>query len=126
MAKRLVTAGFDRYLVIAPEGRIYGYFFEQLGVPLLSIFTDYSPTRYIAEDDLCVLQDQSVLLIEDDAISGLTLRLVSEHLYQFAPKSLGFYLRHTKGIQHLQNVPGEIDEIYVAEDMLSWGTRSEL
>lgn len=66
------------------------------------------------------------MLIEDDAISGRTLRLVSEHLHQFAPKSLGLYLGHTKGAQHLQNVPDEIEKVYVSEDLLSWGTRSEL
>lgn len=126
MAKYLITAGFDKYLAIAPEGHIYGYFFERMGVPVLSVFTDYPPTRCVAEDDLCVLRDQRVLLIEDDAISGRTLRLVSEHLHQFAPKSLGLYLGHTKGVQHLQNVPDEIDKVYVAEDLLSWGTRSEL
>ncbi|MFH2124112.1 MAG: phosphoribosyltransferase family protein [Pseudomonadota bacterium] len=130
MAKRLVTAGFDRYLAIAPEGHIYGYFFERLDVPVLSVFTDYPPTHCIAEDDLRVLRDQRVLLIEDDAISGRTLRLVCEHLHQFSPKSLGLYLGHTKGVQHLQNLPDEIAEaeVYVAENFLSWDwdTRSEL
>ncbi|MBV5339895.1 MAG: hypothetical protein J0665_10115 [Deltaproteobacteria bacterium] len=126
MAKYLVTAGFDKYLAIAPEGHIYGYFFERMGVPVLSVFTDYPPTRCIAEDDLRILRDQRVLLIEDDAISGRTLRLVSEHLHQFAPNSLGLYLGHTKGVQNLQNVPGEIGKVYVAEDLLSWYTRSEL
>ncbi|WP_460597757.1 hypothetical protein [Geomonas sp. Red276] len=31
MAK-LLASKFDRYLAVAPEGHIYGYFFERLGV----------------------------------------------------------------------------------------------
>ncbi|MBN9524008.1 hypothetical protein J0H58_36775 [bacterium] len=126
MAELLVAAGFDRYLSIAPEGHIYGYFFEQLGVPVLSVFTDYPPTQISAEDDLRDLRDRRVLLIEDDVIGGRTLRLVVEHLRQFSPASLALYLGHTKGIQHVQNVPPGIERVFVAEDCLSFGVRPEL
>src|SRR5262249_6060706 len=29
MARRLIASGFDHFLAIAPEGHIYGYFFER-------------------------------------------------------------------------------------------------
>ena len=119
MAKLMVVVGFDRYLAIAPEGHIYGYFFERLGVPVLSVFTDYPATRCTAEDDLRSVAGQRVLLIEDDVFGGLTLRLVVEHLRQFSPRSLALYLGHTKGVQHLRNIPSEIENVYVAEDCLS-------
>jgi len=119
MAELLVASGFDRYLAIAPEGHIYGYFFERLGAPVLSVFTDYPPTRCAAEDDLGAVAGQRVLLIEDDVIGGRTLRLVVEHVQQFSPASLALYLGHTKGIQHLRNVPAEIARVFVAEDCLS-------
>lgn len=46
MARQLTESGqFDRYLAIAPEGHVYGYFFERLGVPVLSVFVDYPPRR---------------------------------------------------------------------------------
>jgi len=36
------------------------------------------------------------------------------------------YLGHTKGVQHLHNVPGEIEKVYVAEDCLSLDARPSL
>jgi hypothetical protein len=126
MAELLKAAGFDCYLAIAPEGHIYGYFFERLGIPVLSVLTDYPPTQVSAEDDLRVVQGRRVLLIEDDVIGGRTLRLVVEHLRQFLPGSLTLYLGHTKGIQHLRNVPAEIVQVFVSEDCLGLDSRPEL
>jgi hypothetical protein len=126
MAELLVAAGFDRYLAVAPEGHIYGYFFERLGVPVLSVFTDYPPTQVTSEDDLRTVQGRRVLLIEDDVIGGRTLRLVVEYLRQFSPGSLALYLGHTKGIQHLRNVPAEIARAFVAEDCLGMDPPPEL
>jgi hypothetical protein len=125
MAERLVAARFDHYLAVAPEGHIYGYFFERLGIPVLSVFTDYPPTQVSAEDDLRAVEARRVLLIEDDVIGGRTLRLVVEHLRQFSPGSLALYLGHTKGIQHLRNVPAEIARVFVAEDCLGPDSRPE-
>jgi len=113
-------------LAIAPEGHIYGYFFERLSAPVLSVFTDYPPTRCTAEDDLRAVEGQGILLIEDDVIGGRTLWLVVDHLRQFSPGSLSLYLGHTKGIQHLRNVPAEITKVFVAEDCLNPDARPEL
>ncbi len=125
MARSLIGSGrFDRYVAIAPEGHIYGYFFERLGAHVLSVFTDYPPTRVESTDDLSVLKGGRVLLIEDDVIGGRTLRLVVGYLKQFAPASLALYLGHTKGIQQLRNVPAEVGAVYVAEDHLDWGSRN--
>jgi phosphoribosyl transferase-like protein len=119
MAELLAAAAFDCYLAIAPEGHIYGYFFERLGATVLSVLTDYPPTRITIEDDLRAVEGRRVLLIEDDVIGGRTLRLVVEHLRQFRPAELGLYLGHSRGIQHLRNVPPEIARVWVAEDCLS-------
>src|SRR5262245_17313760 len=108
MARSLLNLGlFDRYLAVAPEGHIYGYFFERLGAEVVSVVTDYPPTRCESADDLSVLKGSRVLLIEDDVIGGGTLRLVVGHLKQFSPASLALYLGHIRGIQHLRNVPKE-------------------
>ena len=114
---------FDHYVAVAPEGHIYGYFFEQLGAKVLSVFTDYPPTCCESLDDLSVLKGGRVLLIEDDVIGGRTLRLVVAHLRQFSPASLALYLGHTKGIQHLQNIPQEMAAVYLAEDYLDESER---
>src|SRR4051812_47904997 len=63
MARLLSAMRFDRYLAVAPEGHIYGFFFERLGVPVLSVFTDYPPTHCTAETDLRGIENQRVLLI---------------------------------------------------------------
>lgn len=120
MAKLLVDR-FDRFVAVAPEGHIYGYFFERLGVTVLSAFTDYPPTRCTSEDDFSLLENQRVLLIEDDVISGQTLQLVVKYLSQFKPASMSLYLGHNLGIQHLDNVPKEIGKgrTFLAELELS-------
>jgi hypothetical protein len=38
MARLLTGRGlFDHCIAVAPEGHVYGYFFERLGVPVLSV-----------------------------------------------------------------------------------------
>jgi hypothetical protein len=126
MARFLVGSGqLDHFLAVAPEGHIYGYFLERLGVKTLSVFADYPPTRCESDDDLSVLRNSRVLIVEDDVIGGRTLRLVVDHLKRFGPAFLSLYLGHTQGIQHIRNVPGEIGKIYIAEDCLDWGSRDE-
>ena len=89
MARALLGSNrFDRFVAVAPEGHIYGYFFERLGAEVLEVFTDYPPTRCASRDELSVLKGARVLLIEDDVIGGGTLRLVAGHLRQFSPAAL--------------------------------------
>jgi hypothetical protein len=126
MARLLVgSRDFDHYVAVAPEGHVYGYFLERLGARVLSVFADYPPTTCESADDLSVLRDGRVLIVEDDVIGGRTLRLVVDHLKHFCPASLSLYLGHTKGIQRLHNVTGEIGKVYIAEDCLDWGRRDE-
>jgi hypoxanthine phosphoribosyltransferase len=126
MAKMLINDGFDCFLAVAPEGHIYGYFLDRLGVRILSVFVDYPPTKCFSEDNLRSLHGKRVLLIEDDVISGRTLQLIVEHLRQFSPRSLDLYLGHNKGVQHLRNVPPEIGKVYIAEDNLNPNERLKL
>ncbi len=124
MARLLVESGeFDCYVAVAPEGHVYGYFLEQRGATVLSVFADYPPTKCESDDDLSILRGGRVLIVEDDVIGGRTLRLVVSHLEQFSPRSLSLYLGHTKGIQHVQNIPKEIVRTYLAEDQLDWRRR---
>ena len=46
MAKLLIISDqFDCYVAIAPEGHVYEYFIESLGVKVLSVHVDYPPTE---------------------------------------------------------------------------------
>ncbi len=105
----------DEYVAVAPEGHIYGWFFEQLGAPVRSLHVDYPPTRCRSEGDLSALRDRRVLVIEDDVIGGATLRLVVAHREAILPRSLALFLGHTRGVQHLENVPARFEGTWVAE-----------
>jgi hypothetical protein len=119
MAKGLSWSGaFDHYIAVAPEGHVYGFFFERLGVPVLSIFVDYPPTRADSADDLSAIRGGRVLLIEDDVVSGLSLELVMKEVARQGPSSVSLYLGREKDAQQLQNTPPRIDRVYLAEDDL--------
>jgi hypothetical protein len=119
MAARLIEESvFDYSVAVAPEGHVYGYFFEQLGATVLSLYVDYPPRRCEVLDDMAAIRDQSVLILEDDVVSGLTLQLVVKMLKRFSPASIDLYLGRRKEDQILENVPSDIRTIYVAEDWL--------
>jgi hypothetical protein len=59
------------------------------------------------------------LIIEDDVVGGGTLRLVVQELLKFKPRSVSLFLGHSKIFQHFENIPREIDKVYIAEDILS-------
>jgi hypothetical protein len=125
---RLLAGKFDQYVAVAPEGHIYAYFFERLGISVLSVFTDYPPTLCTSVDDLTVLSEKRVLIVEDDVISGRTLQLVVDYLKSFRPASISLYLGHNIGYQHIENVPEVIDRdsIYMAEHVLDQTGREKM
>lgn len=125
MARQLVATGFDRYVAIAPEGHVYGYFFEAAGARVESVFVDYPPTRCETDLDRATLAGRSVLLIEDDVIGGRTLRLVLETLLPQQPRTVALFLGHSSGIQHLRNVPDGIARTYLADTDLVVDERLE-
>jgi hypothetical protein len=109
---------FDQYVVVAPEGHVYGFFFERLEAQVLSIFVDYPPTRVDFVDDLSLVHGRRVLLIEDDIVSGNSVKLVMKELARHEPRSVSLYLGRQKNSQQLDNVPSQIDAVYLAEDVL--------
>jgi hypothetical protein len=126
MARLLTGRGlFDHYIAVAPEGHVYGYFFERLGVPVLSVHVGYPPRRVEVLDELAVIRDGRVLLLEDDVVSGMTLRLVADALGQHGPRSLALYLGRRKEDQILENVPPEVSAVYLAEDHLRPAERGQ-
>ncbi len=120
---RLLVGQFDHFVAMAPEGHVYGYFFEQLGARVLSVFVDYPPRRLELVEDLSEIQGGRVLLLEDDVISGISLRLAVTELLKYAPASLSLYLGREADYQQVQNVPPEIEAIYLAEQCLDPGER---
>ena len=124
MAKLLVELNiFDSYIAVAPEGHVYGYFFEKLENRVLSVFVDYPPKTLRTIDDLSLVTGGHVLILEDDVISGITLRFVVDELAKHTPRAMSLYLGREKDYQQVQNVPSEIERIYFAEDWLDPGLR---
>ncbi len=124
MARILTGPGrFDHYLAIAPEGHVYGFFFERLGARVLSISVDYPPTRVNLADELAAIRGGRVLLIEDDVVTGISLGLVMTEVASHEPSSVSLYLGRDRESQQLQNVPPQIDRVYLAEDDLEPASR---
>ena len=126
MARYLAGAGeIDHYLAVAPEGHVYGFFFEKLGVRMHSVFVDYPPRRCEAIDDLSEIRDGHVLVIEDDVVSGVSLKLVMDQLQLHAPRLVSLYLGRERDGQQLDNVPPGIADIYLAEERLDPNLRAQ-
>ena len=120
MVRHLVAVsgvGFDHYLAVAPEGHIYGYFFEQFGAKTMEVYVPYPPDDIQVIDDLSGIGGQRVLVIEDDVISGTSLRIVVTELLRHEPAEIHLFLGHSRGIQHLVNVPVEISRTYLSDEI---------
>ena len=117
---RLLSQGdhFDYCIAVAPEGHVYGYFFELAGAAVLSVHVDYPPRRCIALDDLGPIAGKRVLILEDDVASGTTLRLILSVLEEYHPQRIGLYLGRAKRNQTLENIDSRISETYLSEDYL--------
>jgi hypothetical protein len=127
MAKLLTDQQlFDYCVSVAPEGHVYGYFFERcFGAPMLSVHVDYPPRRCEVLDDLEVVRGKRVLILEDDIASGTTLRYVASAINEHGPQSLDLYLGRPKDGQILDHVDPAIGSVYLAEDYLDPGQREE-
>jgi hypothetical protein len=117
---------FDYFVSVAPEGHVYGYFFEKcFGASILSVHVDYPPRRCEVLDDLNPIRGKRVLILEDDVASGTTLRHVVNAINEYQPRSLDLYLGRRKGDQALENVDPAIGTTYLAEDYLDPNRREE-
>ena len=127
MAEVLTERGvFDYCVSVAPEGHVYGFFFEQcFNAAVLSVHVDYPPRRCLVLDDLDCLRGKRVLILEDDVASGTTLRYVVRALQQYEPQSLDLYLGRPKDGQVLEHVDPAIGTVYLAEDYLDPSQREE-
>jgi hypothetical protein len=127
MAKALTEQQlFDHCVSVAPEGHVYGYFFEKcFGASILSVHVDYPPRRCEVLDDLDPVRGKRVLILEDDVASGTTLRYVIGALQEYEPRSIDLYLGRPKDGQVLDHVDPAIGTVYLAEDHLDPHRRKE-
>lgn len=117
---------FDYCISVAPEGHVYGYFFERcFSADVFSVHVDYPPRRCEILDDLSVIEGKRVLILEDDVASGTTLRLVLTALLEFAPKSIDLYLGRAKDSQCIEHIDDAVQKVYLAEDLLDSDQRAQ-
>ena len=126
MAKMLTEQNaFDVCVSVAPEGHVYGYFFQQFGAIILSVHVDYPPRRCVILDDLEVIRGKRVLILEDDVASGTTLCHVVNALTMYEPQSMNLFLGRRKDSQVLDSIHPAIGKVFLAEEHLDAGRREE-
>ena len=121
-AHRLVhEIGFDCYLAIAPEGHIYGYFFEKLGCKTMDVYVPYPADDSIQMTaKISEIKQKRILLIEDDVVSGKSLKVVVTELLRYEPAEILLILGHSRGVQHMENIPKEISRAFLADDIYNY------
>lgn len=126
MAKMLTEQhAFDVCVSVAPEGHVYGYFFQQFGAFILSVHVDYPPRRCEILDDLEVIRGKRVLILEDDVASGTTLCHVVNALTTYEPQSMNLFLGRRKDSQVLDSIHPAIGKVFLAEEHLDAEPREE-
>jgi hypothetical protein len=114
-AQGAVKDGYDVALIVGPEGIAYAPMFEDLGIETLVINipedSPDGPRTFTVLSDLERLRGKRVLVVEDDVVSGATLRKILEETAPFSPASFGLFLGYP-GQQMLGNVPGEFEKVY--------------
>lgn len=116
---------FDVCISVAPEGHVYGYFFELFGASILSVHVGYPPKACTILDDFSRIGGKRVLILEDDVASGTTLRLVLEAIEPFDPAAIDLFLGRPKRHQILDHIDSRIGHVYLAEDVLVSSRRDE-
>ncbi len=118
-ARRLMMErSYDVYIAVAPEGHVYGFFFEYFGAQVLSVHVGYPPHKCTILDDLSGIKGRRVLVLEDDVASGMTLRLVLDAIRQWVPESIDLFLGRPKRQQVLEHIDPRVRKTYLAEDIL--------
>jgi hypothetical protein len=108
----------DVYVAVAPEGHVYGFFFEHFGANVLSVHVGYPPRECLILDGMSGIRGRRVLILEDDVASGTTLRLVLDALQDAGPESVDLFLGRPKHQQILENIDSRISKTYLPEDIL--------
>lgn len=119
------TNAFDVCVSVAPEGHVYGYFFQLFAAPILSVHVDYPPRRCEILDDLEIICGKRVLILEDDVASGTTLRHVVNTLLEYEPQSIDLFLGRRKDSQILDAIHPAINKVFLAEEHLDAGRREQ-
>ncbi|MCS7466932.1 phosphoribosyltransferase domain-containing protein [Stieleria sp. ICT_E10.1] len=124
-ARRLVTErDHDAFIAVAPEGHVYGFFFEYWGASVLSVHVGYPPRECLILDDLSGIRGRRVLILEDDVASGTTLRVVLDAIQDVSPKSVDLFLGRPRHQQILEHIDSRIGKTSLAEDLLHEGQQT--
>lgn len=94
LAHRLIQGKiFDIAVGVAREALSYSCLFEKLGAPVLNVLVKEEKDREYSElDDLAKIKGKRILILEDDVVSGKTVKIVTKELKKYKPKSMQLYI----------------------------------
>lgn len=113
---------FDFGICIAPEALRYAALFELFRLPILAVFMDDSnPSRdFRILDNLEPIRQKDIIVIEDDVVTGKTLKIFLGEVKYYSPKSISLFLgnpmRFQKGLNCIPH--NRFKHIYVVPDSI--------
>jgi hypoxanthine phosphoribosyltransferase len=115
--------GYDTALIVGPEGFAYEPIFRDLGLAIAAVNIPeavFNGERSLKElDDLSKLKGSRVLVVEDDVVSGATLRKLLPSLERHAPAELGLFLGSPSGRQLQMNIPASFRHVHISDDKVN-------
>ncbi len=108
------TEKYDAVVFVGPEGFSYEPLFPRtkpsvaVNIPLLS--GEGREVDWL--DDPSLLRGKNVLVVEDDVVSGGTLKALMKQLERVNPRGVDLLLTLPKGYQKVENIPSNIGHVY--------------
>ncbi len=118
---------YDLCVAIAAKGLRAGYFFELFGMPLIIADThlrrrgqerSYTEHRWLGEIEPAWIRDKRIIVVDNDIVTGRTLKRVAKELSRFDPKSLAVALTDSVMdspclVRNLDNVPAKYEKLHL-------------
>jgi len=118
--------GCTHYVVVAPRGNIYGYFFTQLRCKVMEVYEPFPPGGVQVVDDLSCIRKKRVFIVTDDVESEISLQQVVTAVLKYKPSELCLYVGEPNGMQQVKEFPKEISEIYYSDQIYNFISHEQL
>jgi hypothetical protein len=117
--------GCTHYVVVAPRGHIYGYFFTQLRCKVMEVHEQFSPGGVQEIDDLSCIRKRRVFIIVDNVESEITLQQIVTTVLKYKPSEICLYVGDTTCGQ-VRNLPKEISQIFFSDQIYNFMSHKQL
>ncbi len=120
------VVGCTHYVVVAPRGHIYGYFFKQFGCKVMEVYVSPHSGDVQVIDDLSSIRKRRVFIIEDNVVSEAALPSVVNSLLPYEPAEICLFVGDTNGERHLDNVPPAISQVFLTDQIYNFISPEQL